>query len=341
MSRSAGSADRTRELVPKKRAGRPEDGAPHRDETVLLQEVPADPSAPNASSRSCAALVVSRRKAIGTCPVCGGAGKLTVTEKPPGSHPPFWVQCWRCPGGKAYTDDLRVVVGVAASLILNDPLTHLAPWLNDVHDAERTPAPLPTISTVRRWNVEGLSERHLTYLRETRGLTDEAISRHLIGHDGHAYTLPIFDGTRLVNVRRRLDNAPPGRKYLGLRGRGSQLYPDVPAKRTLLLVAGEFDALIARQVGLPALSTTCGATLPEHLVPPLANKSVAVAYDVGEESKAEITVVRLRRAGADAWVVPMGERMPHDGDDLTDWFVRCGLTRHDFIHLAARARRTA
>ena len=328
--------------MPKQRAGRPERGAPHRDETALLQEVPADPSAPNASSRSCAPLVVSRRKAIGTCPVCGGAGKLTVTEKPPGSNPPFWVQCWRCPGGKAYTDELRVAVGVAASLILDDPLTHLAPWLNDVHDAdERTPAPLPAISTVRRWNVEGLSERRLTYLRETRGLTDETIARHLVGYDGRAYTLPVFDGARLVNVRRRLDNAPPGRKYIGLRGRGSQLYPNVPAKRTLLLVAGEFDALVMRQEGLPALSTTCGATLPEHLVPALANRAVAVAYDVGEESKAEITVARLRRAGAEAWVVPLKERMPYEGSDLTDWFVKYGLTRSAFRLLAARARRTA
>src|SRR5689334_6076825 len=93
------------------------------------QEVPRRRSSEGDYSGCVASSVNTPIKTTGTCPVCGKAGKLDVTEKPPGSHPKFWVSCWVCPGGSAYTAALKEVITVPASLILDDPLTHLAPWL--------------------------------------------------------------------------------------------------------------------------------------------------------------------------------------------------------------------
>jgi hypothetical protein len=183
------------------------------------------------------------------------------------------------------------------------------------------------------------TDEPLGYLCQKRGLRASTLGRYRLGWDGEAFTLPVFGpGGKLVNLRRR--RLAPLAKPIGLRGRGSQLYPDVPAGRGVLLLAGEFDALLARQKGLPfAVTTTCGTQLPEHLIRALAGRLVAVAYDVGEEAEAEKTVGKLRAADCQAWVVRL--ELPRSGDDLTDWFVTYRRTRRDFFELIRRERRSA
>jgi hypothetical protein len=98
-----------------------------------------------------------------------------------------------------------------------------------------------------------------------------------------------------------------------------------PGHRWTLLCAGTFDGLIALEQGnFPAISASCGAKLPEHLVPDLAGRKVAVAYDVGEEAAAERTVEILLAAGTEAWVVHLEELGLPDKGDLNDYFRRGG-----------------
>jgi hypothetical protein len=204
-----------------------------------------------------------------------------------------------------------------------------------------------------RWHQAALEEPRLSYLHEKRGLSLETLAQHLIGYDGRAFTIPIYApgrhgrGRRLVSVKYRYW---PGYWFKKANGRevskrtitdgGSSLYPFPLPAGGVLLGGGELDVLLCRQHGLPAISTTCGANLPEHLVPALAGRRVAVAYDVGEEVQANLTVMRLRRqGGCEAWVVPLRERMTDDGDDLTDWFVKYGYTEIELLRLIKSASR--
>jgi hypothetical protein len=144
------------------------------------------------------------------------------------------------------------------------------------------------------------------------------------------FTLPVFGADdELVNVTWR---APKGavlrmrgeRKVCRLPGRTVAngclpLYPDLPAGESLLLVEGEWDALVARQAGLPAMTGLLGMRWMSAWDVFVVGRRVAVAYDVGGEAAAEATVERLIAAGASAaWVVRLG--LPNQGDDVCDWF---------------------
>lgn len=102
----------------------------------------------------------------------------------------------------------------------------------------------------------------IEWLQE-RGITTTMIEQYCIGHNGIAYSLPVWgaDGA-LVTVRYRRDDteAPHLDKYWGLRGaNGTLLYPNVPHQERIVLTEGEFDALLLRRYGLPAYSFTNGA----------------------------------------------------------------------------------
>jgi hypothetical protein len=124
----------------------------------------------------------------------------------------------------------------------------------------------------------------------------------------------------------------------------------VPEDELVLLVAGFFDAFSARQRGLPAISAV-GVNLPDHLIPDLAGKTVAVVYDLGEEAAAERTVEKLTAASLvsavaveDAFVVRLANlRIPgrqRIEKDLAAYFQAGGSA--DAVHalIASERRRS-
>lgn len=106
----------------------------------------------------------------------------------------------------------------------------------------------------------------LRYLRDERGLSDDTIRRYRIGYNPRGQrvagqwwiergiTIPTAYAGHLwrVNVRRRADDMGDGRgKYIAAMGSRAQLFggdaladPDV---RTVIVCAGEFDAMLAQQ----------------------------------------------------------------------------------------------
>jgi hypothetical protein len=191
------------------------------------------------------------------------------------------------------------------------------------------------------WQSALLSlDEPLGYLVDERGLAVETVKRYGLGWDRDEGRLivPVYEGGELVNVLRR--RLRPGENFHGLRSRGSQLYPDLPPSSAgVLLVAGIFDVLSARQARAHwVVTTTVGDKLPDRLVPPLAGRPVAVAYDVGEEVPAAATVAKLRAVGSEAWVVRLGFLGLPPGGDLNDYY-RDGGTTRDLAHLIRRERR--
>jgi hypothetical protein len=279
-------------------------------------------------------------KAIYACPVCGKAGKLTVTAKSAGG---WLIGCWACQAaglsGGEYIRALADAVGApGGGAVLENPFRYLGEPVTASHE-RRLPAELPSSAALAGWTARlPSSGPPLDYLLNERGLELDTIRLHQVGWDGEAFTLPVFDSAGdPVNVRRRFwpERKP---KITGLAGRPATFYPShaLAGPGPLLLVAGEFDALLSQQNDIPGVSTTCGARLPEPLIPELQpdGRRIAVAYDVGEEAAAERTVAQLRTAGAKAWVVRLG--LPNEGDDLTDWFVKYGRSADKLLALIRR-----
>lgn len=211
------------------------------------------------------------------------------------------------------------------------------------------PEPLPPLDRLLLW--QGLlreDQRARLWLCE-RGLSEETITRAGLGfHYGsrRAITIPLVDENGLYNLKRRyLDgiDTPERPKYKALRGRPHGLYPDMPQGRSVLLCEGEFDALAARQHGLPAVTGTLGIEgWEDEWSCRFRGRRVAVAFDAGPRcyELAGERAEQLLAAGAqDAWPVDLMLAGLRPGEDLTDWFVTYGSSEGElrrFI-LASRA----
>lgn len=249
----------------------------------------------------------------------------------------------RCPGRGAC---LRAVAdwlnAPSAAVFKRDPRPWLAPVAEILARRVGEPEPLPSLSMIQGWQSRLISNHELcNHLTQVRGLTRETIDRYQLGY-GDSYwrgcplalKFPVFtdDGDALIGLKERFwpelwRIGGEDRKSRTLGGRQSLLYPDLP-RGGVLLVAGELDALAARQHGASYVVTaTCGASLPNHLVPALAERPVAVAYDVGEEDAAERTVAKLRAARSNAWVVRLERLGLGPGGDLNDYFSNGGTAR--------------
>lgn len=277
---------------------------------------------------------------VGQCPVCGaGHAHATVTT----NAPPYGrtlLNCYKCGSGyDSYAHEVADCIGVSIGDLLRDPIRYLRPFIADDARAvgrggQACPAPLGDISAFhRRLLAEPARLGHLT---DERGLWRETIVSHRLGWDGRSFVIPVtFGGVLQTVVRYRPWRQK--RRYVVLRGRGSWPYPEVPAGRAVVLVAGIMDALVARQHGLPAVTMTCGKTLPQDWALSFgASKRVAVMYDSGEEASAARSVEMLRPYVSSAWVVPLP--LP-PGDDVADWFVRYGRTPDELLELVRRAQK--
>ena len=103
----------------------------------------------------------------------------------------------------------------------------------------------------------------------SQGISDQGIARFLLGVSddhgdyGRAYTIPIIEAGRLVNLRLRLaEPRTRGDKYRPWdRGRGTQLFnADIltPELGAVVITAGEKKAMVLWEYGISAVSPTGG-----------------------------------------------------------------------------------
>lgn len=115
----------------------------------------------------------------------------------------------------------------------------------------------------------------------------------------------------------------PGRR---VENGGLPLWPRVPSGSAWLLVAGEWDALAAIEVGLPAVTGLLGCHWAPGWNEHVPGRRIAVLFDVGEQFHAIQTKNTLLGAGAAAaWIVdPARLGLTAHGADLCDYFVGGG-----------------
>jgi DNA primase len=176
-----------------------------------------------------------------------------------------------------------------------------------------------------------------------RGITDEVINVHLLGWDGKRITIPIFDRDgRLAFFKLAKDPADQRQepKMLAPAGSSAELYGwerlRVKPPR-IVICEGEFDRLVLESRGIAAVTSTGGAAVFRkewaeafHDIP-----EVFVCFDRDDAgvrgARRVVTLVPHAR------VVTLPEEVG-DGGDITDYFVRHGHNRENFITLLAQAR---
>ena len=195
----------------------------------------------------------------------------------------------------------------------------------------------PSKPTVKPWVAMMSAHDRLMRMQESpewgwleqRGIQFEQVFEYLLGHNGVAFSLPIFDEKDdVVTVRYRRDDAaaPHLDKYWGLRGANQTLlFPHPPKEERIVLTEGEFDALLLRRYGLPAYSFTNGAQSmhkPEVIRERLAGvKHVTVVFDTdapGRESSEKLLKL-LEELGVTSVVVGW---TPFIGKDVTELWQR-------------------
>jgi len=145
------------------------------------------------------------------------------------------------------------------------------------------------------WHSALMSNRGaLQWLHERRGLTDDTINKFQIGYqDGRNYTIPVYDSDgELANIRYYNPNPAEGRRKIwGETGynKPPRLYPLSSLEANpyeILIVAGEWDAMLAIQYGFNAITRTAGENQWDiSWGPHFKGKRVYIAQDMDEEGQ--------------------------------------------------------
>lgn len=188
---------------------------------------------------------------------------------------------------------------------------------------------------------EALPDRIRAYLNH-RGIPDSLIDLYLLGWNGRRITIPIFNQAgelAFFKFAKDPEDKRANPKMLTTRGASVELYGWEDLQRCppyLIICEGEFDRLVLKAHGFTAVTSTGGAgTFREEWVKALGKiPRLYICYDRDEAG----------RRGA----CKVGQLLPHaklvtlppdvgDGGDITDFFVRLGRTREDFISLLKQA----
>lgn len=165
---------------------------------------------------------------------------------------------------------------------------------------------------------------------DDRGVRSDTVKAFRLGYDPstHRITIPILDQfSTCVNIRMAAfqKSRDSKCKMINSRGHGEvRLYPEWLAIKEdkLLLVEGEWDCLIGRQIGLPTVTWTGGATSWSRDYEWLfRGKDVMVCYDADDAGRrgGDAALISLARIAANTKAF-MSERTEFTtGKDLNDW----------------------
>lgn len=188
-------------------------------------------------------------------------------------------------------------------------------------------------------------------LRERRGLTDETLVEFQLGWDGDRITIPIYDEfNTLVNFRRYKWNSNEDQwKVLNYTDELNNAYGEVrifgidrvldDSVDYVVWCEGEMDRLSGEQRGFPCACATSGAGTwkPEWSKLFRNKKRVYIAQDNDEAGRnATKKLCEKLYHVVDVYVVNWPENFPVKGD-VTDFFVKCGLSTEDFQSLLDNA----
>ena len=176
--------------------------------------------------------------------------------------------------------------------------------------------------------------RVLDYLHTKYCYIAETIQRFKLGWNGTRITIPIYDETgKLVNIRKKLleSGAMVGVEFFNQ----MRLFPiQNLAEETIYMFEGEKDCMLACQLGLNAVTVTCGAgNFNQEWIPLFKDKSVIICYDIDAAGIAGAHKVKefLLNATKELRIVALPIKTPPNGD-FTD-FILQGGTKDEFLKI--------
>lgn len=213
----------------------------------------------------------------------------------------------------------------------------------------RTGSPITkmTDANVTAWHEAALRNKSLMlWFTEHRGYTAETLARFELGWDGQRVTIPVRDEAgKLRNVRRYMRDAKGEQgKMIGITPglNGARLFPLPLVDGDLIVVEGEWDAMLMAQYGYTnAVTVTSGAGIWDPAFTPLfADRGVTIVYDnddAGARGSAKVARI-LTTADPPARRVAILQipNLPPKGD-VTDFFVEQQRTRAELDQLIADA----
>lgn len=258
---------------------------------------------------------------------------------------------WRRKRGVSFPEALAELAAIAGVVIPANGGPRAAPPTTERADevlASYQPRAPAVVEAIDEAIVQSAHERLMAdlplvnALLERRGLTVETLRHFEIGHDGQRYYIPIRDEQdRVVNIRRYRMDSRASKMISWRSGYGeARLWPLTALAQPLVcLVEGEMDCLLARQVGLNAVTTTGGAgTWKEEWNTLFRGKHVVICYDVDEAGRAGSTAIAQKLVSLAASVkvvrLPLTEPV---GADFTDYIVGHGQTMADFSRLVEQS----
>jgi DNA primase len=181
------------------------------------------------------------------------------------------------------------------------------------------------------------------YLQRVRGISREVVDLHLLGWNGSRVTIPIFDREgklAFFKLAKDPEDRTVSPKMLATPGARADLYGwerVVSKPGELIICEGEFDRLVLESRGFAAVTSTGGAlTFRYEWAEALRNiPTIYMCFDNDEAGRLGSECVS--RLIPHARLVRLPEEVG-EGGDVTDFFVRLGKTREEFLSLLEAAR---
>ncbi len=229
------------------------------------------------------------------------------------------IHCFGCGIHKTGEEAIRILNGPDADISsyqVSDP----KPDSNSDSDKD-SPLIAAHADLYHRFMCEILPER--TRWLHRRGINSKTIEMFNLGHTGSHFVIPVYDENKnLATLRFRADpeicsEATVKRsKYMGLKGfNGCYPYPAwLPATDTVVIVEGEFDVMRLWSLGIPAYTTTNGASQVHRIFDLLPSlrciNHLIIATDQDEQGeKAAIELMQYAHDNGMSW-----ERWRWEGD---------------------------
>jgi 5S rRNA maturation endonuclease (ribonuclease M5) len=184
-------------------------------------------------------------------------------------------------------------------------------------------------------------------LRDKRGLTEATLSRFQIGWDNERVTIPVYDEfSELVNIRRykwnSFEDSTKMINYTDILGNtygedriyGIENLFD-PEVTEIMWCEGEWDRLVAEQLGIPTCTATAGADnfRLEWFKLIKKKKRIYVCYDNDDAGRrATEYMVDNLRGGLEIYVVNWPKDWREKGD-ITDIIIKDGYDKEKFMQL--------
>jgi DNA primase len=187
-----------------------------------------------------------------------------------------------------------------------------------------------------------LPKRLWKYLN-ARGIPDTLIHKHLLGWNGRRITIPIPNREGKIaffKLARDPDDNSDSPKMLATPGARAELYgwePVLAKPEQIIICEGEFDRLVLEGQGFAAVTSTGGAGVfhPEWAEELKPIPEVYLCFD--RDAAGKQGALRVGRMVPHAKLVGLPEEVGESGD-VTDFFVRLGHSREDFLRLLEAAQ---